>query len=171
MPLDRRYFMEQLRARLAQDAALAKRAELDARDAARTAATASEKREDGRVALEFGSLATGHGSRARRGQEELHALDAFMQRGAATFAPKTRVELGAIVDVAAEDDQGTYERTFIILPVGAGTEVSGPGGDGFLVVVTPGSPVGRALMGKRPGEVADVTLRGEPYEWEILDVA
>jgi transcription elongation GreA/GreB family factor len=30
--------------------------------------------------------------------------------------------------------------------------------------------VGRALMGKKAGEVADVTIKGETFEWEVLAV-
>ena len=62
------------------------------------------------------------------------------------------------------------ERTFIVLPVGAGSELKGPGGDGFVAVVTPASPVGKALMGKRAGDVTDVTIKGEVFEWEVLAV-
>ncbi len=165
----RRFFIAQLRDTLLQVAAVAKRAELDARDAARNIATESEKKEDGRVALEFGSLATGHQARSREAQEQVQALDALLAR-LPVFGPASAVGLGAIVDVATEDAHGPSERTFIVLPVGAGTELSGPGGDGFVTVITPASPVGRALMGRPAGAVVDVTLRGEPYEWEILTV-
>jgi hypothetical protein len=48
-----------------QAAAVAKRAGADARDAAKNVATEAEKKEDGRAALEFGSLATGHEQRPR----------------------------------------------------------------------------------------------------------
>lgn len=171
MTLHAGFLVDQLRAHLEQTAATAKRAELDAREAARTVATASEKREDGRVALEFGSLATGQSQRAREASEQLAALDAFRQHGLPTYSRDTPIGLGAIVDVATEDADGTWERTFILLPVGAATELEGPGGDGFITVITPASPVGRALMDKRVGDVADVTIKGEPYEWEILDIS
>ena len=80
------------------------------------------------------------------------------------------VEVG-VVDVATEDDEGSWERTFIVLPVGAATELEGPGGDGFITVITPASPVSKALMGRRVGDLVDVTIRREPFEWEILAVA
>ena len=60
---------------------------------------------------------------------------------------------------------GYDERTFFLLPVGAGTELTGPGGDGFLSVITPASPVGRALMGRRAGDCIEVTLAGEVHEY------
>lgn len=147
-------------------------AEADAREAARTIATESEKKEDGRVALEFGSLAAGQGERARRLREELDALRAFRERSPARFKRTAPIELGAIVDLATESDEGEpEERTFILLPVGAGSELTGPGGDGFLSVITPASPIGRALLGKCAGDGIDVAIGGALKSWEIVDVS
>jgi transcription elongation GreA/GreB family factor len=55
--------------------------------------------------------------------------------------------------------------------VGAGAELTGPGGDGFLSVVTPGSPVGKALIGKRAGQQAEVMLKKGVCELHVLEVA
>ena len=171
MPYDKRYFVEGLRRQLVASAAISRRSEEEARDAARTMATEAEKREDSRAMLEFGRLATGHAERARKILEEIQILDGLLARGLPHFGPKSPIAVGAIVDVATEDQQGPLERTFIVLPVGAAAEVEGPGGDGFLTVVTPNSPVGTSLMGRRAGEIAEVVLRREPFEWEILAVA
>jgi transcription elongation GreA/GreB family factor len=171
MALDKTELLAQLADRLRQSDRVAHRAEADAREAARSLATESEKREDGRAAIEFGSLATGQAARARRVQEELKALADFQETGLPRFARKAPVALGALVDVSSEDDEGFTERTFFVLPVGAGTELTGPGGDGFLSVITPASPVGRALMGRRAGDTFDVTLAGEVREWTVLEVA
>ncbi|MBZ4421567.1 GreA/GreB family elongation factor [Myxococcus sp. RHSTA-1-4] len=171
MPLDKHELLRQLAERLQQSDRLAHRAEAEAREAARSLATESEKKEDGRAALEFGSLATGQAARARRVQEELQALAAFGQGEMPRFPRKGPVALGAIVDMSTEDDDGFAERTFFVLPVGAGTELTGPGGDGFLSVITPASPVGRALMGRKAGDVVEVTLAGEVREWTVLEVA
>jgi transcription elongation GreA/GreB family factor len=51
--------------------------------------------------------------------------------------------------------------------VGAGVELTGPDGDGFLSVVTPLSPIGKAVLGRRVGESVDVTVAGEAREWTI----
>ncbi len=58
-------------------------------------------------------------------------------------------------------------RTFFLAPVGAGATLTGPGGDGFLSVVTPVSPIGRAVLGRKVGDVVDVTVDGDPREWTI----
>ena len=82
MPLlDKHALLDQLAERLRQSDRLAHRAELEAREAARTLATESEKKEDGRAVIEYGSLATGQAQRARRVQEELQALSDFQDAG------------------------------------------------------------------------------------------
>lgn len=171
MGLDKRALMAQLAERLQHSDRLALRAQAEAREAARTLATESEKKEDGRAAIEYGSLATGQAARARRVQEELGVLSAFQEAELPRFERRGPVGLGAIVDVRTEDEEGYDERTFFLLPVGAGTELTGPGGDGFLSVITPASPVGRALMGRRAGDCIEVTLAGEVHEWTVLEVA
>ena len=40
-------------------------------------------------------------------------------------------------------------------------------GDGFLSVVTPVSPVGKAVLGKRAGDTVEETVKGEPRESTI----
>ncbi|HEX8818775.1 MAG TPA: GreA/GreB family elongation factor [Archangium sp.] len=170
-PLEKSELLAQLAERLRQSDRLAHRAEADAREAARSLATESEKKEDGRAAIEYGSLATGQAQRARRVLEELKALSDFQEAGLPRFSRKSAVGLGAIIDVSTEDDEGFAERTFFLLPAGAGTELTGPGGDGFLSVITPASPVGRALLGRRAGDTIEVTLAGEVREWTVLEVA
>ncbi|WPB76830.1 GreA/GreB family elongation factor [Archangium violaceum] len=169
--LDKHALLDQLAERLRQSDRLAHRAELEAREAARTLATESEKKEDGRAVIEYGSLATGQAQRARRVQEEIKALADFQQEGVPRFSRKSPVALGALIDMSTEDEEGFSERTFFMLPVGAGTELTGPGGDGFLSVITPASPVGRALLGRREGDTIEVTLAGEVREWTVLEVA
>ncbi len=171
MGLDKRFLIEQLAAHLRRSDEVARRAGAEAREAARSLQTESEKKEDGRAAIEFGSLATGQTARSRKVQEELQQLAAFFNRDIPAFTPSSPVGLGAIVDVSVEGDRGVEERTFFVLPVGAGTELTGPGGDGFLSVITPASPVGRALIGKRAGDYVEVTINRETREWRLVEVS
>ena len=76
--------------------------------------------------------------------------------------------MGAVVEI--EDVESGEGRTFFLAPVGAGVTLTGPGGDGYLSVVTPSSPVGRAVLGRRAGEVIDVTVEREVREWTITYV-
>ena len=108
------------------------------------------------------NLALGQGRRSIEARAALDALDAFRPR------PLRRGEaigLGAVVELELEDDQSG--RTVFLAPVGAGQELTGPDGDGVFQVVTPVSPLGKALMGRRVGEVIEVMLQGEVTEWKI----
>ena len=53
-------------------------------------------------------------------------------------------------------------------PTGAGVTLAGPGGDGFLSVVTPASPIGRAVIGRRQGDTVDVVIDGRERAWTIV---
>jgi transcription elongation GreA/GreB family factor len=75
------------------------------------------------------------------------------------------IELGALVEI--EDEDSGDGRTFFLAPVGAGIELTGPGGDGFFSVVTPTSPIGRAVRGHCVGDSIDVTVDGTTRRWEI----
>lgn len=125
-------------------------------------ATPSEKREDARAALEYGRLAGAQSLRARRALAEIDALTSFKPLPWRKGAP---IGPGAVVEV--EDADSREGRTFFLAPVGAGVTLTGPDGDGILSVVTPASPVGRAVLGRRPGDVIDVTVDGEVREWSI----
>ena len=46
-------------------------------------------------------------------------------------------------------------------------ELTGPGGDGFLSVVTAASPIGRAVLGRRVGDSFEVVVEGNAREWTI----
>ncbi len=170
--MDKQFLVEQLTSRLRESAAVARKAGQAAEEEARDGATASEKRENARVQMEYSGLARGQKDRANRTVVELATLETF--RPPARLPARGPVSLGAIVEVEMEsegdDAHGSQGRTFFLAPVGAGIELTGPGGDGFLSVVTPVSPVGKAVMGKRVGDTIEVEVKGEPREWTITFV-
>jgi len=161
--MDKQFLVEQLSERLRESASVAKKASLAAAEIARDGATPAEKREDARVALEFSGLAKGQTARAARVAAEISTLEIFRP---ANLAPKSPISLGAVVEVE-DEAQG---RTFFLAPVGAGIELTGPGGDGFLSVVTPISPIGKAVLGKRVGDTVEVMVQDEAREWTITYV-
>jgi len=95
------------------------------------------------------ALATAQTRALSQGAEDLRTLSAFWNAACRLHA-KSAVELGAIVRRLGGERAGTEERTYILCGR-SGTELTGPGGDGFLSVITPASPVGRALIGRRAG--------------------
>lgn len=150
--MDKTWLVEQLGSKLRTAVQQSHRASEDAREDARSGAARAV------------NLALGQGKRSVAAREALDALEVFrvkpLQKGEA-------IGLGAVVEL--EDDAGG--RTLFIAPVGAGEELTGPDGDGFFQVVTPGSPFGRAVMGKRVGDVVEVPVAGEPTEWKIVYAA
>jgi transcription elongation GreA/GreB family factor len=162
--MNKQELIAQLVARLEASA----RAALGARDAAaveaREGATPDEKREDARAAHQLQTLG---GAQQRRARQALAEADAL-----ATFRPTAQmstISVGAIVEI--EDEDSGEGRTFFLAPVGAGVTLTGPGGDGVLSVVTPASPIGKAVLGRRAGDVVDVTVDGELREWQISFVS
>lgn len=159
----------QLVAQLVSQLEASARAALSARDGAaaeaRDGATPDEKREDARAAHQLAGLGRAQERRARQVLAEIDSLAGFRPR---PLSPTQTIGVGAIVEI--EDADSGEGRTFFLAPVGAGVTLTGPGGDGLLSVVTPQSPIGRAVLGRRVSEVVDVTVDGNPREWEITYV-
>jgi len=164
--MDKGFLIAQLRERLDDAAKVASHASEAAALEVREGATPAERREDGRTALEYGGLARGLAGRAAAARGAADALATFRPAPLKATAP---ISVGAIVEV--EDDDTGEGRTFFLAPVGAGVTLTGPGGDGYLSVVTPASPIGRAVLGRRRGDVIDITVEGAARSWAITDVA
>ncbi len=161
--MDKGYLIEQLAQHLRETARTARLAMEAANTEAREGATPAERREDSRVAQENSGLARGHRARLERATTELAMLDRFRP---SRFSGTSPVAVGAIVEV----EDGAEGRTLFLAPVGAGIELSGPGGDGFLSVVTPSSPIGRAVLGRRVGDTVEVSVNGESSDWTLTHV-
>jgi len=114
--MDKRSLVEQLASKLRASALTAQRAGASAAEMAREGATPSERRDDARVAIEYGGLARGQNRRAEKARSELGVLDTFRPQALPRGAP---IALGAVVEVESDDGQG---RTFFLAPVGAGAD-------------------------------------------------
>lgn len=97
-------------------------------------------------ALEQSYLARGQAQRVEQLRTELAELSLLKVREFAEDAPAA---LGALVTV----EEDGHERTLFLAPARGGTELSSS-----VQVVTPTSPLGRALLGKTAGEVCEVRL-------------
>jgi transcription elongation GreA/GreB family factor len=172
MTSDRKsHFVSELRRHYEAIIVGAHRAELSAAEGAQAMQAEARSREDATGAASEARLAAGHRRRREQAKAELEQLLAFTDRGLPRFGSKSVVELGALLDVSIDGSGGPEERTFFLLPVGAGTELHGPGGDGFISVITPSSPVGRALRGARVGDCIEIELQGKSCEWTVLDLS
>jgi transcription elongation GreA/GreB family factor len=156
--MDKQFMVGQLAMRIRESAQVAMREHEAAATEAREGATPDEKRADARVALEFSNLARAQGQRASAALDDLAVIEAFRPTNAGP-----RIGIGTILEI----EDGDEGRTIFLAPVGAGIELTMPDGDGFVTVVTPASPLGKAILGCRLGDTVEVTVKGEPREWTV----
>jgi transcription elongation GreA/GreB family factor len=156
--MDKQFMVDQLAARIRDTLQVALREQEAAAIEARDGASPSEKRDDARTALEFSNLARAQGRRALAAQEELSRIENFQVRKSGS-----RVSLGDIVEI----EDGATGRTIFLAPVGAGIELTMPDGDGFVTVVTPASPIGKAILGRELGDSVEISVKGEERDWTV----
>lgn len=161
--MDKAALVAQLITTIRDSVGVAEREMAHAADAAMHGEDAKARREDTRMAIEYGALARAQQQRAQQAHLVLTTLENFHPTPARRDG---RVSLGDLVEIE-ESDTG-LGRTFFLAPAGAGIELTGPGGDGFFTVITPQSPVGKATMGQEVGDSFDVTVDGQTRSWEIV---
>jgi transcription elongation GreA/GreB family factor len=147
---------EQLAGALAVDLAARERAHRATREAATHEEAKPENDKDTR-ALELTYLARGEALRI----EELRVAVAEVQAMAVDGVDEGRpVRLGALV---ATDEDGV-EALFWLAPHGGGSRL------GAVQVLTPKSPLGQALLGKRAGDEFEAVLAGRRRALTIVAV-
>lgn len=119
----------------------------DASKAAHEAATHSECLPDNKydtTALEASYIAQGQANRA---QEIRIALESYRMLTLHSFNRDTPIRLTALVELEGEDGQ---VRRFFIGPQAGGMKITDS--DGEIIIITPGSPLGRSLLGLQEGD-------------------
>lgn len=157
MALDKAALRDELVARLSHELDALERAHRAVMEAATHEEAKPENDKDTR-ALEQSYLARGQALRVESLREAVVACAALTTR-----AITSRAALGALIRV---DDEGVA-RTLYLAPNGGGVTLAG----GEVQVVTPGSPLGRALMGRAAGEVAEAEVSGKTREIEVVSLA
>ena len=156
--MDKRKIVAALRAALAAELEVVRAAAAAAREGATHEEAKPENEYDTR-ALEQSYLAGAQAARAE-------ALEAALAHAAAknppSFGEDDRCQLGAGVVV----HDGEAERRYFICEVGGGTKLEVDGAS--WRVLTPGSPLGAALLQKRVGDVVEQVIRGEACELELI---
>jgi transcription elongation GreA/GreB family factor len=113
--------------------------------------------------LEASYLARGQALRVAELERDLTALR-IMKLSA--FGSEDPISLSALVEL--EDEDGAL-RTIFLAPRGGGLDIELEGVK--IDIVTPGSPLGQELMGRRQGESVDLLLKQKNRELVIVDVA
>jgi transcription elongation GreA/GreB family factor len=145
-----------LTAKVEEELANMRRAAKDAREAATHEEAKPENDKDTR-ALEASYLA---GAQAARVRELEGALKLIGQMAVLDLQEKA-IQASAIVVLEDEDEKKT---TFFVAPFGGGATIAAEGVS--AQVVTPQSPLGRALLGRTAGDT--IELRGS--DLTIVDV-
>lgn len=103
-------------------------------------------------------------SQARQATATEAALAAYHTLKPAKFTPKTPIDLTAVVELDSHGERTTY----FLGPKGGGIEVHLAGR--AIVVITPDSPIGQQLMGKKAGDRFKLQTRGPEQELKIISV-
>jgi transcription elongation GreA/GreB family factor len=155
--IDKAALLAELIAQLAAALDSAQRAHAAALEGATHSEARAENAKDTR-GLEQSYLARGQAQRVAELEAGLAAVTALAVR---RFAPGDPIALGAVVTV---DDDGEPRRLFIA-PHGGGSALAGG-----VQVVTPSSPLGRAVLGKRIDDEVELRLAGGLRSLVVVDL-
>jgi len=111
--------------------------------------------------LEASYLAHGQ---SRQALETKAAIAAFEQLETRKFGPDAPLELGALVELEHKGER----RLYFIGAKAGGTEVVHDGRE--ILVVTPQSPLGAQLQGKKQGDRLQLTLAGVRDFYRLVSV-
>lgn len=129
------------------------------------AATAEENIAENKydtLSLEASYLATGQ---ARRTAELRQALLAYRQLTLRAYAPSQGIQVSQLIEL--EDTDGTIRRVFLG-PEGAGLNITLAGRQ--VTVITPRSPLGQQLLGKRVDDEIHLSIGATAQCLSIIDV-
>ncbi len=155
--MDKPRLLAQIVATLEHDLDVLTRAAQTAYEAATAEENIAENKYD-TLGLEASYLATGQ---ARRSAEIRKALLTYQQLLLRDYDPARGVQISNLVTL--EDEDGSQRRLFLG-PEAAGLKIGQ--GDGLVTVITPRSPLGQQLIGKR----VDDELSLGPQALFIVDV-
>lgn len=144
--IDKALVLAALRQELEAQLALAQAAQQQAQAGATHEESKPENDKDTR-AIEASYLARGQARRVVDLEEAVVKVNALVPR---RFDAELPVALGAVVEL--EHDDGSL--WYLLAPAGGGLSISA--GSVVLTVVTPQSPVGQALLGRRLGDDVDI---------------
>lgn len=158
--MNKRLVIEKVIAQLESDAALYRRAARSAFEEATDEQNKAENKYDTR-GLEASYLARGQ---ARQVAETEDALAQFRSMEWPDFDPTTPIAAGALVEL----ERGRDREWYLLAPWAGGTEVRH--GKHEILVITPQSPLGRELVGKKQGEALVLRLGGAAQKQRVLTV-
>jgi transcription elongation GreA/GreB family factor len=158
--MEKTALIERLRQSLTKELTEARRAAAETAAAANHPEARPENDKDTRK-IELSYLAAGQAARAHELEGAAAMLAALPIR---EFDEDDPLGAGALVEL---DIDGKVQRV-LIAPAGGGLKLTTEGGE--VSVVTPQSPLGGGLLGKRVGESFELHVAGQIREVEIIGV-
>ncbi|MGN6552704.1 MAG: GreA/GreB family elongation factor [Verrucomicrobiota bacterium] len=111
--------------------------------------------------LEASYLARGQ---SRQAAEMQAAIAEFSKLEARPFGKGDFIDVGALVEL----EQGKERSLYFVGPRAGGTEVNFESRE--VLVITPSSPLGAQLVGKKQGDRLQLTLAGTRSQYRVLAV-
>jgi transcription elongation GreA/GreB family factor len=146
--------------KLQEDIGLYQRAAIAARAEATHEQSKAENKYDTR-GLEASYLARGQ---SRQIAEIEQAIEKFEKLGPREFAPGEPIDTGAVVELTS----GREKNLYFLGPRAGGTEIVFEKRE--LLVITPESPLGAQLLGKKQGEKHRLEIAGQKQEFTVSEV-
>jgi len=112
--------------------------------------------------LEASYLAVGQ---SRQALETSEALEQFSALPLPEFGPEDSIDLGALVELETKVGRALY----FLGPRAGGTEVVL--GRREVLVITPQSPIGQQLVGKKQGDRWETQIAGKRSSFRVVSVA
>lgn len=104
------------------------------------------------------------GGQARQVREMLDAIELYSAITAKDFAPDEPIDLTALVELEMDGTRSTY----FIGPKSGGLEIVHQRKE--ILVITPQSPLGQNLMGKKRGESWMAKMGGSQIRYQVVSV-
>lgn len=158
--IDKAELLRRLQAEVARQIAVLRQAAASAREGATHEEAKPENAKDTR-ALEASYLAGAQAARVRELEAVMNALGFMDWR---SFRSNDAIASSAVIQL----DRDGKPSWYFVAAVGGG--VVARMADREIQVVTPASPLGRALLGKTVGDVVEVEVQGSMREYEVLAI-
>lgn len=158
--MDKALLRQAIIARLTTELDTLTRAALMAREEATSEESKAENKYDTR-GQEAAYLAEGQ---ARLALELQETITTYQSLALADFSPQEAIDVGAVITLSARGKSSAY----FLGPRSGGLDLEIDGR--AFIVITPQSPLGRQLPGRRVGDTVELPGRGGPVPHQIASV-
>jgi len=105
------------------------------------------------------------GGQAKQAREIMESIEAYQALATKDFGPSSPIELTALVELEADGAPSTY----LIGPRSGGLQITLRSKE--IMLITPQSPLGQNLMGKKAGQRWTARLGGSIVKYQIVSVS